>query len=422
MQTVTAQVQGLAGRGDAVVRLPDGEVVFIDRGAPGDVVQVRLAGRRKGVRRGHVVKLVTAGPARVEPFCPVANECGGCAWQHVDVRVQRAEKRGLARRALGEFADTALWLGEPPDRAWRRRMRAHFRVGPRGLAGGFLRRASADLVDVGSCPVLVAPLQPLIDRVRDWLDGLVERAELVAVAGVQGVVAEIHARPLAGTSMPSVDSDVLQRLGVAGLALHFGTRNAAFGQPFVELPETLDGAATRCDAGGFCQAGSAANAGIRAGVVQMLEAIGPLGTCLELYAGSGNLTALLDGRVQRVTAVERDPAAAARAARILGPQAGRSTAFDVVAGDAERFVASAPHADLWLLDPGRPGALEVVRAAASSQPPHVIYVSCAFDTLARDLRVLTASGYSIVQAALVDTFVHTPHFEVLVRLSRSTAR
>ncbi len=50
--------------------------------------------------------------------------------------------------------------------------------------------------------------------------------------------------------------------------------------------------------------------------------------------------------------------------------------------------------DLVLLDPARPGALEVMSHVAALSPKRVVYVSCNPVTLARDSQVLVKGGLS----------------------------
>jgi 23S rRNA (uracil1939-C5)-methyltransferase len=49
----------------------------------------------------------------------------------------------------------------------------------------------------------------------------------------------------------------------------------------------------------------------------------------------------------------------------------------------------------------------------------MVYVSCDPATLARDLRVLIATGYAIQSITLADLFPQTLHLETLVHLRRA---
>ncbi len=81
---VRLRTHAVAVGGDAIGRTEDGKVVFVDGGLPDEELDVALHDDRKDFAKGHVVGVVEANPAHVQPTCPhVASGCGGCGWQHV---------------------------------------------------------------------------------------------------------------------------------------------------------------------------------------------------------------------------------------------------------------------------------------------------------------------------------------------------
>lgn len=414
-------IHALGGQGDAIGRLPGGEILLVDGAVPGDRVRVRLLGKRRGVQRGQVVAVVTPSPDRVTPACPVAGRCGGCDWQHVGLALQRSEKMKLAQHALGRPQP-----GQPPPPTlqvddhgapfgWRRRVRVHVREVAGRLQVGMMARASDQIVATTACPILEPALEAFLLRLPRALQPYMDQGEVYATAGVEGIVAAVHGRPRQARQ-EAVDAEALAaELAIEGLSLQMGTDASRWGLTEVTLPETAGGMPVTVDASGFCQASAAGNAAIRAAVVAAVAAIGPIVRADEFFAGSGNFSTLLVGRVQELRTVEWDHAAVARARKTLAPAADLGTKCTILFGDVADLAG--PGADLWLLDPGRPGARDLVEHAGRCRPRHVIYVSCALDTLARDLRVLTAAGYVQQSATLVDTFPHTPHAEMIVRLA-----
>jgi 23S rRNA (uracil1939-C5)-methyltransferase len=172
----------------------------------------------------------------------------------------------------------------------------------------------------------------------------------------------------------------------------------------------------RVDARGFCQASPDANQQIRQILRQQLDSLGHFERIQEWYAGSGNLTGLLPGRAVRVRAIESDLQACERLQRSLDQAAVQNV--DVVCSPVEQALSPPRGRELWLLDPGRQGARELAEYAQMSPPDALIYVSCALDTLGRDLAILRQGGLRIVHAALVDAFPWTVHAEAVVTLLR----
>ena len=183
------------------------------------------------------------------------------------------------------------------------------------------------------------------------------------------------------------------------------------------MPEIDAPWAVQVGADSFCQASEQANRAMRRAVAAALDFAGSVDRACELYAGAGNFTDLLLRRAGQVTAVERDVAACASLAR-AAESAGWAGKLRVLQGDVAAELRSATTADLCLLDPGRPGAPEFAQALGRSGPRHLVYVSCAFDTLARDAKALAGVGFAPLQATVVDAFAWTVHAEAIVLFGR----
>ena len=76
-------------------------------------------------------------------------------------------------------------------------------------------------------------------------------------------------------------------------------------------------------------------------------------------------------------------------------------------------------ADVVVFDPIRAGCKEeVLKAAASMKPKHMVYVSCNPASMARDIVVLRGLGYEVETVQPVDMFPMTAHVEVISKLVR----
>ena len=77
-----------------------------------------------------------------------------------------------------------------------------------------------------------------------------------------------------------------------------------------------------------------------------------------------------------------------------------------------------PDCDLLVVDPPRAGLMEEGAAAvASCAAPRVLLVSCAMESLARDLERL-APTHRVARLQLCDLFPHTEHVEAVTLLER----
>ena len=122
-------IHGMSHEGDGVGRTPDGQVVFVEGGLPGDVVLVEFTAKKKKVQFGRVKELLVASPDRVVSRCGV-DQCGGCALKSLSVDAQAKVKRDrvssvLRRIAKVEFPEDFDFI--KPESAWhyRHRVRMH---------------------------------------------------------------------------------------------------------------------------------------------------------------------------------------------------------------------------------------------------------------------------------------------------------
>jgi 23S rRNA (uracil1939-C5)-methyltransferase len=138
---------------------------------------------------------------------------------------------------------------------------------------------------------------------------------------------------------------------------------------------------------------------------------------LELFAGAGNLTAVMARAGSRVTAVEIDSAACLALRKNI--DARKLSGVTARADDAlGAFLSAEDKYDLVVLDPPRGGDVELAKAISRCKIGAVLYISCNPATLSRDIAQLARGGYKMKKAVGFDMFPNTAHTEVAVLLER----
>jgi len=384
------EISGLAVGGEGVARETSGRVLFVRGAVPGDRVRVRITQAHKRFARAEIAELVAASPQRVLPRCAVHAVCGGCGWQQIAYPAQLRAKREILRDALVRGAGVSVdSLAEPVDVApspepYATRSRARLLL--RGGRVGYRRGRSHELVATSACPMLVPPLEAA-------------HAQLAA-------------------SAPRGEGELELACGERGEVSVSGAR-AGFEERAIAL--ATPGGEISISPGGFFQA----HATLRRALAEAVLAHAGRGErALELHAGSGFFTLGLAAQFAALIAVESAPRAVSdlranltrggRAnVRVLGSRAARALADPEVVRFAPEVV---------VLDPPRVGLGESEAAAlARLGARRIVYVSCDPATLARDLRVLLASGYALSRCMGFDLFPQTPHVEALAVLHADTA-
>ena len=416
--TLVLDIREIGARGDGLGER-EGERYFVPFTLPGEVVEAEAIDRRGDGIATDLVEVLAPSRHRESPPCAHFTVCGGCALQHWRRDAYTTWKIGLIERALKQRAVMAPaferpLLGEPGER--RRVDFVLRRQGGRVLAG-FHERASARVVDVGTCviarPALTALLAPLRTALADVLpDG----AAADAVANETDSGLDVLIRPHRRLDLSIERRQALVELaGRAGLArLSWGDRAAP--DPIVthRTPLLFLGDATvEPPPGSFLQATRRGEATMRAAVNAW---IGDVPRLADLFAGVGALSL---GRLGRLSSFESDKpsvAAIAAAARRIGGNrvvAERRDLFRNPLGMKELDAF-----DAVVLDPPRAGAAAQVVEIARSTVPRVVYASCDPGSFARDARALQDGGYRLEKLLPIDQFLWSPHLELIALFTR----
>jgi 23S rRNA (uracil1939-C5)-methyltransferase len=352
---VELEIERLAAGGDGVGRL-DGLAVFVPRTAPGDRVRARIVERRRRFARAECVELLEPGPDRREPPCPYYADCGGCAWMHLEEPAQQRAKLEIVRDALRRIGgvdvpDELRHIPSPRAFGYRSRARVAYDAG----RVGFRARASHQVIDIERCAVLDPATQAALERLR--------------------------------TDAPRGTGEVQLR--------GFGDRVEIAGRTYLVGPDAFFQANASLWEMWLDQIGSLCGSGELA---------------VELYAGVGFYTAVLQQHFEQVLAVERGAAAHDLA---------RNTSARVIQASAESWAKKnlaglAP--DLVVVNPPRTGCdRRVIEAIARSGARRFLYISCDPATLARDVARL-GDAYHAREIVVLDALPQTEHVECIALL------
>lgn len=418
-QVVRTRVRAIAAGGAGVADLPDGRVVFVDRTAPGDEAEIRVARLHSRWGEGELVSVERPGGARVEPSCPLFDRCGGCALQHLRYDEQLRWKGRIVGDALtrvgGLDVEAPEVVGSPE--LWRYRNRVTFTVrrlgGGRTVAGFHALRRPGHVVDVGGECLL--PEDPIAEA---WtsLRGALRRGTPPLPSG----------RELRVTIRALEDGVViLVRGGTEGwrgeeLMTQVPTVVGVWHQPRSKRRASLVGGTATFEAWGaervplggeaFLQVNRAGARLLTDHVLRVAGApsSGPLGgLAVDAYCGVGVYGRALATNGWTVTGIESDPDACA-AARHQAP-----AGFAVVDGLVEERLPGALPVELVIVNPPRTGLQEWIPGMLlHHRPARVIYVSCDPATLARDAARMSP-GYRLAAVRAFDLFPQTAHVETV---------
>ncbi|MFM7068250.1 MAG: class I SAM-dependent RNA methyltransferase [Actinomycetes bacterium] len=386
-------VERMVAGGLGLSHEPEGRVVLVRGGLPGEVVDVEITESKDRLLRADAVRISAPATGRTDPPCPeVARGCGGCDLQHADLPTQRAMAVSVVADALtriGRLPDVRVEVG--PDLPGER-FRTTLRCAVDGDRLGFRRHQSRAVLTVDDC-LVAHPLAAEVVR-----DGRFPGAREVVVrvgARTNEVLVVVH---------PTWDDVwVPEGARVVGTdELDAGVR--------AWMHEEIAGRRFRISARSFFQASPD---GAEALVDAVRRALEPESSdrLVDLYGGVGLFAGTLG--VESPIVVERSASSAADARINLADV--NATVIKVA---VERWTPTP--ADVVVADPARSGlGADGAGAVVGTGARRVALVSCDPASLARDARLLVDAGYTLDRVELVGMFPHTHHIEAVSTFRRS---
>ncbi len=425
---------------------------YVTGGIPTEEVEITKC-RGKGFRCGELTQVLRPSALRRVPFCPHANQCGGCPWQHITYSGQLRFKKEILETALQKY-DIPLPAAGIPD------------VTPGPLEQGYRNKTEytfeADGLRMGYHP---------IDKPYDVFDceACFLQPPVVHSTALQiKALALEHRLPFYRYATRSgLLRNLLMRHGADGLCAvcGFTSRNEEVILPFMKtlrqacpqvtswyysvwegrpdqtfydpqfyyvagqryseeripINETTPPLRFRVSPQAFYQPNPQQAVAMYHYIASQTSDC-PGGLVYDLYTGIGTIASVLATCHPscRYVAIEGN-AQAIEDARFNARQNGLPQ-IEFLTGDilqtfTPEFTARYPQPSLIVLDPPRSGTLtEIKKSMIAAAPRQIIYVSCNPVSLAWDLKQLCAGGYAVDSIRPFDMFPQTQHVETVVSL------
>ncbi|MEO0928426.1 MAG: 23S rRNA (uracil(1939)-C(5))-methyltransferase RlmD [Cyanobacteria bacterium J06643_13] len=444
-QIVELEITDLSTSGDGVGRY-EGQVVFVPDTVTGDRLQAKIVQSKAKFAKGRVLKLRDASADRIRPSCIVADKCGGCQWQHVQIDYQRQAKQQQIAQAfqrIGGFGELEVKPILSTDRALNYRNKSTYPLG-RSQTGkvqaGYYRQGSHKLINLNQCPVQDERLHPLLREVkqdiqaRGWSiynetthQGKLRHLSLrigqntgeilLTLVTTDPQLAEIEAQAqLWMERYPELVGVCLNLNRDRTNAILGQTTYTILGKPY--LREMFAGVELHIAADTFFQVNTSAAELLLESILQQLALTGSE-TVVDAYCGVGTFTLPIAKQVKQAIGIELSTTSIEQAnANAALNQISNVTFYAGKVRDWLPEITANP--DLLLLDPPRKGCdQQVIDAILRLQPTRIAYISCKPATIARDIRLLCDSGkyrLGVVQPA--DFFPQTTHVECCALLYR----
>lgn len=395
----TIEINSLVYEGYGLGRLPDGKAVFVPFVLPGEEVRIKIREEKKRFAYGELIEVIKESKDRITPTCTHYGRCGGCHYQHIPYDLQLRYKREIFREQLqrmGGIEEPAVEKTIPCGQEWNYRNSLQFHLTPNGELA-FMDALQGSAFKVEQCFLPMEEIEKIWPLLTFEKDNQIRRIEirqnemndvLLKLDGAQAYIPDIEIT----SSISTVHSSSNEQIVIAGDD---------------HLVLSLAGKDFRVSAGSFFQTNFS---GARALVDVVLEmAEGLQGTLLDLYCGVGLFSSFLADAFDQIIGIEASSSACEDFAHNLD----RYEHISLYEGTVEKVLPGLDiKPDCVVVDPPRKGIDRfALDALVEKKPPVMIYVSCNPATLARDVKRLMRSGYTLERSILVDMFPQTYHIE-----------
>ena len=452
-------ITGIADRGKYVARTEEGQVVFVEDVAPGDVVDVLVYKKRKGYMLGSVKQVHKLSEDRVEPFCEHFGNCGGCKFQHIPYAKQLEYKQNIVDNALrrigkveiAEFRDilpcdeTSFYRNKLEftfsNKRWLTYEELNSDISNVENVLGFHRAGAFDkILNINKCHLQPEPSNALRNSMKDianeqgltfydvrknagFLRNMIVRTattgEVMLIVSFwkndrEKIDAYLNETLAQNPSLTCVYFTVNEKLNDSWGDLkmqHF------FGKKTIE--EYLGKVKFEIGPKSFFQTNTKQAVKLF-DVVKEFAALSGEENVYDLYTGLGSIGLYLAENCKQVVGIE-EIASAIEDAK-ANSERNNITNSVFYAGDVKDILTtefSEKHGkpDVVITDPPRSGMHpKVVDMLLQLEAPKIVYVSCKPSTQARDLQLLSEK-YDVLKVQAVDMFPQTPHIETVALLS-----
>jgi 23S rRNA (uracil1939-C5)-methyltransferase len=438
----------------------EGQVVFVEQAAPGDIADIKITKQKKGYAEATITHLHQIGPTRVQPFCEHFSICGGCQWQHISYASQLAAKEQLVKEKLIHIGKNphppiAPIIAAAPNQYYRNKLEFTFsnkrwltdaEVKSSGLidrhALGFHKPKHFDkVVDINHCYLQPDPSNAIRLKVREF--AVSQGFSFYDFQRNCGLLRNLIVRTTStGETMVIVQFGEADQAKIDQLMAHIKVQfpqltslqyvvNTKPNETFYDLPvhcyagsayivEQIGDLKWQIGPKSFFQT-NPTQAQILFKTVLDLAHLQGHELVYDLYTGVGTIAHSLAKQAKGVVGIELIEGAIEDAKINATLNQLKNVSFHV--GDIrtmfnEELIAHYGQPDLVVVDPPRAGMHpEVIRQLLRIAPKKVIYVSCNPATQARDINYLQEI-YQLQQAQPIDMFPHTSHIENVVLLAK----
>jgi 23S rRNA (uracil1939-C5)-methyltransferase len=418
---IKGQIESIAFGGDGILK-ENGLVIFIPFTAPQDQVTITLTSKKKNYARGALLSIDVPGPDRTDPACPYFGTCGGCQFQHLSYPAQLEIKRRFIEDALHRIGKLPIPIPPiiPAPYPYHYRCHITLRMKPHlsSFQTGYTSWDNTRFISIAQCPIFCPSADPILSHVQQLVSHLdnkdIEEATLRVFKSKNQYLLAFQFSPCPPSNIDQCEEMLKTHPSIQAILINSPQGKRSFGTPVCHT-ESL-GISASFSPYGFVQNYPEQRDAIYGTILADLPP--SAAKVLDLYCGIGITSLHFAKQGKTVIGVESNPESIAIAKQnAVQNHVANATFYEAAVEDKTASLLESFQPDSVLCNPPRTGLdASLIKALIDHRIPYIQYLSCMPATLARDLKIFTANGYTIEKIQGFDMFPQTTHVETLVLL------
>ncbi|MBQ9957345.1 MAG: 23S rRNA (uracil(1939)-C(5))-methyltransferase RlmD [Ruminococcus sp.] len=374
--------------------------------------------------------------------CRLFKRCGGC--QLKESYAEQIEwKQSKAERMLSQFGSCERIIGMENPYNYRNKVQHGYYSNPqKQIISGIYQSGSGRIVPCDRCMLEDKKSDKIIETIKKLMqsfrifpfnpntgNGIVRHVMirsgfssgeyLVCIVTAKSMLPSKNNFVKALVKEHPYITSIVQNICDNPMPLTMGEREVVlYGKGYIE--DELCGKSFKISAKSFYQVNPVQTGKLYSTAIEFAELTGKE-RVLDCYCGIGTIGLIASDKCKEVIGVEVNPEAVRDAKINAKKNDCKNITF--IEGDSGKFMemlaSEGEKADVVFTDPPRTGSdKRFLSSLIKLAPKKIVYISCGIESLQRDLKILTKSGYKVKKIQPVDMFPHTTHIENVVLLTR----
>lgn len=378
----------------------DGKICFVNKALPNEIVESKIIVDNKKYQEGKVLEVLTKSDQRITSFCLYSKDCDGCSF---DITSYENSLKLKEQAIINSFKYANIPLNNfkieanPEKRAYRNKISLQVKK----EQVGYFEENTHNFIPIKYCPLAKECLNEII---KDFNLFKFNEGKLTIRCNYNNEILII----IDTLEEVKINEELFKKHKIVGIIKN---KQVIYQEPF--FYERRNGLLYKVSYDAFFQVNDLVSEGI---VKDVLKQLTNDDVILDLYCGVGFFSLPMALKVKEVVGIEVVKNAVIDACK--NKELNKINNVNFLLGKVEDKVSKINKKfSKVLVDPPRNGLdKKTINFLLKEQIPTIIYVSCNYQTLIRDLNKLMTK-YELVSLKGYDMFSYTKHTECLCILT-----